>query len=205
MADVLIGYSQATYNLTHQALTRPMAITLGHSLLEWTGTNVQAADALFNSFEARIMPALDNELTLQNVDLFIGNGASPSGSVSSTLPPATGGVSWAGPVLNTAVIVRKETGALGRRGKGRFFLPGAISEGAVTESGVVDQNLLDDINAALLDWWEQLTSGPMLGGYGNLPPVVNGLSNFGPGTPLAYDVLAFTATNKVGTQRRRIR
>lgn len=205
MATVLEGYGQATYNLTHESVSRTMAVTLGHDLQAWTGTNVQAADALFNSFEARMLPALDSQITLQSVDLFIGNGTEASGSVSSTLVPASGTAEWASPVLNTAVIVRKETPSLGRRGKGRMFLPGAVPENQVSEGGIIDANVLADLQNYLLEWWEQLTEGPMFGGYGVLPPVVNGLSNFGQGTPLAYDVLAFTATNKVGTQRRRIR
>lgn len=205
MADVLIGNGQATYNLTHESTLRPMAITMGHDLAAADVPPVQLANKLFSRFAETVMLSIDSAITLTSVDLYIGAYPNPSGSVSSNAAPVQGDAEWQSPVLNTAVLVNKTTAALGRRGKGRFYLPGAVPEGSVAENGVVDANLLGDLQLYLDQWYNRLMEGEGPGDEtGPTPPIVNGQAQVGPG-PTAYDVTGFRAQNLVATQRRRLR
>lgn len=205
MADVLIGNGQATYNLTHEATLRPMAVTLGHDISAVSAPAQDLVDALFDRFASTVMLTIDSAITLQSVDLYVGNYPDESGSISSTNAPVQGDAEWASPVLNTAVLVTKVTPVLGRRGKGRMYLPGAVPEGQVGENGIIDANVLGDLQDYLNQWFTLLAEGDGGGDLvGPTPPLVNGT---GPGTsgPAAYDVTAFRAQNIVATQRRRLR
>lgn len=203
MAQVPIGASVATYQLQHVAVQRPMAVTCGHDLQGWTGSFVEAADRLMEDFGETMMNALDSQIALTGVSLFIGNAGDPSGSLNSTLAPIQGTAEWTSPVVNTAVLVDKVTGSIGRAGKGRMFLPGAVPEGQVAENGVVDANVLGQLQDYLDDWYTALQAEGAEGN-GPLPPVVIG-SPGGQPASFAFDVTGFRAQNVVATQRRRLR
>lgn len=202
MALPQTGRGQATINLTHSEVTRPMAITLGVDMEQFTGSDVEAANRIFQSFADNLCPALDNQMTLTGVDLYIGAGLQPSGSVTSDLSPVVCGAPFVGPVLNTAVIVTKVTASLGRRGKGRFFLPGAIPEGKVSEGGIVDADILGTLQTSLDAFLNDIQDP--LAPDGGMNVGVNGIGGGGDGL-LFYEVSRLRAEPKVGTQRRRIR
>lgn len=94
-----------------------------------------------------------------------------------------------------AVLIRKNTVQGGRKGQGRFFLPG-IPEAGVSSAGVLDQAYVNDIQAAMDAFHESLADQlmPML-----LLHSVEGSSDL----PLA--VTRLVVQSKVATQRRRLR
>lgn len=184
-----------------------MAVTFGVDMTLWTGSNVQAANRAFDDFADNILPNLDSQITLTSLTLYIGNGTDTSGAVESTRTARPGLVSMASQSMNNAVLVRKGTASLGRRGKGRMFLPGAAPDNQVSEGGIVDGTIINDINATLATWITD-SNAEDAGGFGRLPLAVNGLSAGGApgvGEPYFWRIETLVAQAKIGTQRRRIR
>lgn len=201
MAPPLSGYGQATYVLTHSLIQRPMAVTCGHNIAGFDTDYVEAANDLHQAFGSTIMAGMDSDVTLQYVDLLIGTtDDDPTGSVRSDNAPIPGGTAYSAPPANVAVLVTKNTATLGRRGRGRMFLPFYVAESAVDESGTIDSNVMDDFQGNFDAWLALLQAADP-----TLNPVLN--STNGPGTlqRVARQITGFRVENKVATQRRRLR
>lgn len=203
--QITSGSSVATYSMTHPLLSRPMAVTCGHSLLQWDGTYVEAADALFQKFADAIMPGIDTNVTFTGVSLYIGNNDEPSGSVESTETAVAGEAAGNYPPPNTALLVRKASNFFGRTATGRMFLPFIVPEANIDEGGFVDGAVLGPVQTQLNNWYGLLTSEDV-SGNGSLPPVLNPQPSAPGGPPAApIAIVGFSAQNKVATQRRRLR
>lgn len=137
--------------------------------------------------------------------------------------PTSGGTVGAGLPSNCAVLVHKSTNRAGRRGRGRFYVPG-INEGAIDEVGLLTAAGVNAWNTALAGFLDML-DGP--GGAG--PPaqaavipvvfhnnatsstrtVVGGTTTVvttqGAAGPAPDDVILLTADSRIATQRRRLR
>lgn len=202
--DVAEGSSQATYILQHSAVTRPMAVTMGHSLIDWSGTFTQAANYLFDAFADNVLNGMDTGVTFTGVNLYIGNGTAPSGSVESTRTPEPGLASGNYPPPNTALLVRKNTASLGRGATGRLFLPFMCPEANMDEGGNVDGTIVTAVQAQMNAWLAALATEDT-GGNGTAPAVLNPTSSNPAvaGTPIIITGLA--VQGKVATQRRRLR
>jgi hypothetical protein len=94
-----------------------------------------------------------------------------------------------------SVLVRKSTVQGGRKGQGRYFMPG-IPESAVSAAGILSQQYVSDIQVTQDAFKQELADSlmPML-----LLHSVEGSSDL----PLAITKL--TVQSKVATQRRRLR
>lgn len=203
-ADIPESSVAATYVMSHPLVSRNIVVTCGHSLQDWTGTMQEAANRLHDDFAEAIVPGLDSNATFLYVDMFVGNGSNPSGSVRSTKPPVVGGFSGNTPPANVAVLVRKVTGVLTRSGRGRMFLPFFVAESAVDEGGFIDADVLQDINAQF-ELWQTANAREGAAGNGPVPAVINPSPRPGGGLTTSIQITGFAVQNQVATQRRRLR
>lgn len=204
MAFVPVGFGLAAFNFTHPQVARPAVVTLGVDMRAWTGSDDEAADDLFRTWALRMSGMQATASRLTHVDLYIGAGTEPSGSVRSSQPPQAGDNGGEMTPANVALLVRKNTTRLGRIGKGRMFIPFCVTDSAVDAGGNLAPADLQGYNTRLgLFYGDLVAEAPS--GDGVLPPVVFRSNGSNPlvGTP--SDVTSFTAQAKVGTQRRRIR
>lgn len=203
-SSIPAGYGQATYSFTHESLARPLAITLGIKM-PGTGTDPQdVANELHTRFVNTIMEDIDNGLTCTHVDLFIGNGNNPSGSIRSNTPPAPGERSMVSAPLNTCVLITKQGTRLGRLGRGRCFMPSSAPRDDVSENGQISTSLVTSLNGTWQDFYDQLTNG-VTGGWfeGPLPPYIIHRPPHAEDAPTP--IRSFVVATKVGTRGSRIR
>jgi hypothetical protein len=93
---------------------------------------------------------------------------------------------------NTSALVRKFTARGGRKGRGRFFLPG-LPEGNVTSGGIIDSGIVTALNDACATLLTELANND----------VPMALLHDGPETPNL--VSGLTVSDQAATQRRRLR
>lgn len=148
------GYGECAWIFTGGPGTAPYVTTLGVALVGIDPEDyVQAADDLFAQYASVMMPNTSDAITLDRVVLAIGLAGGTSGSVSSTNSAVPGGVSATEfAPLAMAAIATKQSASLGRKGRGRSFLPGTVRDASVDEGG----NLTSGAVAALGDAWNQI-------------------------------------------------
>lgn len=192
------GYGSAAFVFTSSSGTPPFVTTLGVDLSEFGGDFVEAANTAF-TYWTNSMPALiDNDLALDHVTLSVGSDG-PGGSVDSDLPPfqMTNNGTF-GPVA-IGVLARKVTNEIGRRGRGRMFLPGTNLESGTEVDGTLTTAYRTTVQTALNNLYDDFANGssPLLA----LPPVL--LHSTAPTDPTP--ITSFTVADLVGVIRGRIR
>lgn len=199
------GYGSAALEFEGAAGTPTHITTIGVDLSAAGGDFVAAANNVFQSYAETLLANTANTLTLTRVTLAVGQDG-PGGSVVSSLPPEDGGQAGSFEVISMAVIARKVTNSLGRRGRGRMFLPGILASNDADIDGNINptdlalwQTKLDQFWAALTIGFE--TSEPPLVQTPPTPPVL--LHSEAPTTPTPIQSLA--AQPVVGWIRGRIR
>lgn len=203
-SNIPVGYGQATYSFTHENLGRPLAITLGVSLPSGPVNPQAVANELMQRFSETIMTDIDNSVTLTHVDLFIGNGPDPSGSVRSSIPPKVGERSMVSVPLNSAVLVTKQSGRLGRLGRGRFFVPSSVAATEVSENGNLTGSIVTSLQSRWFAFHAALTD-PEEGTFysGTLNPVIIHQPPHQDQAPAL--ITSFLVGSKIGTRGSRLR
>lgn len=190
------GFGLAAFVFTGAVGTQPYVTTIGVGLNLGTGDAVQAANSAMQAYIDNLLPETSNLLTLDRVQLYVGQDG-PSGSVDSDLAAAPGTRSGTYPPTSMSAIARKVTGQIGRRGRGRMFLPGVLTEAEVDQDGTVLVARRTSLNTALAGFLEDLdletsaTDGAVL------------LHSSAPADP--DPITALTTSDLVGWIRGRIR
>lgn len=128
------GFGSAAFVLTGPAGTEPYITTIGVSLSGAGGDFVAVANNCHEAYATNFLVGTNNDLALDRVVLAVGQDGA-GGSVESTKPAVQGSAGAEMAPTAMSVIIRKLTGNLGRKGRGRMFLPGTVSEAAVDASG----------------------------------------------------------------------
>lgn len=192
------GYGNAAFVFTSASGTPPFVTTLGVDISAFSGDFVDAANTAFTYWTNNMPALIDNDLTLEKVTLSIGQDG-PGGSVDSDLPPfAMTNSGTFGPVA-VAVLARKVTNEIGRRGRGRMFLPGTNLESGTEVDGSLTTGYRSTVQTALNNLYDDFQNGaaPLL----PLPPVL--LHSSAPTDPTP--ITGFTVADLVGVIRGRIR
>lgn len=199
MARIIpVGFGELSFVLTGGDGTAPYVTTLGVNLNGVAGDDyVAAANDAMALYGETIGQYTSDELQIERVVLLVGLGGGTSGSVESTLPPIPGANLGAMMPLSMAPIARKQTASLGRKGRGRSFLPGVLQRANVDEGGTLDPGYANDLG---LVWEDLLTGLATLPVGGALAPVL--LHNDG-STP--SPIIGGSIAPKVGWIRDRIR
>jgi len=191
------GYGNAAFTFTGAVGTQPYITTLGVDISDYGGDHVAAANTLKLTFANAFATEMSSALTLDKVTLSVGQDG-PGGSVDSDTPPDSFTRSGQFPPTAMSCIVRKVTNDLGRRGRGRMFIPGIVSENEVGEDGSIVPARQTAISTVLQDWYQEL-SEPLAGIA--LQPVLFHASAPTIPTPIT----GFAVSDLVGWIRGRIR
>lgn len=195
------GYGSAAFVLTGAPGTQPYVTTIGLDLSNAGGAWVDAANQAFAAYDVAFKSETSSALTLDHVTLTVGSDG-PGGSVDSVNAPSPGTRNGNFPPTALSCIARKTTNELGRRGRGRMFIPGILSESEVDEDGSIVSARRTAVNAALALFFDELSAPTYPGGI-SLPPVLlHGPSSSPiPPTPIT----GLTVSDTVGWIRGRIR
>lgn len=191
------GYGNAAFTFTGSPGTQPYITTLGVDISEYGGNHVAVANILMAGFHNVFETEITSQLTLDRVTLTVGQDG-PGGSVDSDLAPFAFTRSGDFPPTAMSCIVRKVTNDLGRRGRGRMFVPGIISENEVAQDGSIVTARANAVNGLFDTLYDALTDET---GGGALQPVLFHSSAPTMPTPIT----AFAVSDLVGWIRGRIR
>lgn len=150
------GFGSAAYIMSATEGTPPFVCTMGLDISNFGGDFVAAANVAFSAWATHIMPVIDTDVTLDRVTLAIGQDG-PGGSVDSTLTPVAGGRTGETAPFAQAAIIRKVTNQIGRRGRGRLFLPACTSDAEVDQAGSLLPARSAILQAAFVDYAAFLT------------------------------------------------
>lgn len=196
------GFAQASIQMRATGDPDPWYITHGVDVSDAGGDYTAVAGLIASAWTLNVLAQLPTSASMTGVQLQVGqDGADPltlffpfdepGGSASAKLPQ------------NCALLVTKQTARSGKTGKGRVFIPLVLNEGDVSNVGVIDgtvrNNLQGDIDGVL----EYLSSGGASTGP-SIPMVL--LHNPGaPGGTVPTLVNALVVDPVISTQRRRLR
>ena len=191
------GFGSAAIVMTSTEGTPVFVTTVGVDLSAVGGDFVAAANNVFASFTSTLGITQDSSITVDRVTLAVGDDG-PGGSVDSTEAPIVSGRSGSMVPVSMAAIARKSTNVLGRRGRGRMFLPGVLTQTEVTEGGQISTTRQGTLQPILNDFYDALVEGTTP--HPATPPVL--LHSQAPASPTPIE--AFTLTPLVGWMRGRI-
>lgn len=194
------GYGQASIILTGPLGTAPYVTTLAVSLAGAEGNYVGVANSIFSAYSGAFMSTTNDLLTLSKVSILVGD-EDGNGSVDSTAAAVAGSnVGQMAPIA-MAPILRKNTGELGRQGRGRMFLPGALGEADVDDNGQLAPAFRTGLGVAAQGFLDDIRNGDEASGF---PPATPFLLHNSP-TLTPYSILSLTAATTVGWIRKRLR
>lgn len=186
------GFAQGSFHGLVAGDAEPVVITMGFDL-EGTAS-VGMANDLFQVWADGLNTLSTSNWTFQGCSLKEGPTATGP-TYDSTDTAIVGTVGETGTPLNTAVLVRKQTGLGGRKGRGRCYTVGQAYESVVGMSGEIDDTHLAALDAAwlsILGGWQAVT---------DVGPVVLLHSDSTTPTPIT----ALNPQKRMATQRRRLR
>lgn len=198
-----VGFGQAVYELALTGDAEPVVTTMGHDLSNVVGGDYEEiANRLFDGFGQEMMGAISDQYSLTGVSLYVGQDGGPPAVFFGTDTAVVGGDAGLPLPQNCAALVRKRTGAAGRRGRGRMYLPG-VRENVVNAIGVMDSTYVTAWQTSIDGWFDLLNGVPA--GSVAYPPVIlhrsEGIGEEPPPTP----VTALVLDDVIATQRRRLR
>lgn len=187
------GYAQVNYRLTGTGVPNGAEITMGLDVNGFTGTVADAAAAAFDAAEPLMSSQISNSVSITEVLMKYGPNATGPQVVDTG--NFTGGSSGPAVPPNTSVLVTKITGAGGRTGRGRFYLPG-IDETIVTNGGEIPPANMPTLQGSVDAFWTNLVNADLI------PALLHA-----PGSPISapLPIVGFVVSNRVATQRRRLR
>jgi hypothetical protein len=203
-SDIPVGAGQATFVFQNLNAPKRVVVTLGLDLSDVGGDYVAAADRAFLAWANSFLPIQSNNATLLHVDLFIGNDAASSGSVRSTEPAQDGGGTgdYEGPAVSA--LIDKQTGLLGRAGKGRMFVPYVLPDNSTNSGGSILSGRLATLQTAGDNLYSELTTAAP-GASPAIPPVLLGKGIGSGPTKVATPITGFSPVSVVGVRPTRQR
>lgn len=160
----------------------------------------EVADKCFTDWVSAWGELTFSEFTFQRAILTMEAPGGGLGSVESTLPPQVGGASGDPGPIGMAVIINKRTGLIGRKGRGRFFVPGLLGEGDVDVNGFFSESTQNLYQDAADGWMEAMqTPDPGESGAPN-PQVLHSDASLPPSA-----VASLAVSRKIGWLRKRLR
>lgn len=196
------GYAQAAITVIGAPGTQPYVTTFGVKLETVGGVGFeQPALAALQCYQQAFKTPTSNALTIESCTLTVGSDGG-AGSVTVTSPEPGENTGDMEPTAMSPVLV-KGTAELGRKGRGRMFLPTGIAKDGTEDNGQLDptrQSYFSTAGAAFLALLEDPTSRPEGFVDSEIPMY---LLHSGPSLPTL--VTSLTCSSLVGWVRGRIR
>nr|CRY96646.1 hypothetical protein [uncultured prokaryote] len=194
-----VGFGLAAIQVTGAAGTAPYVTTMGVDLAAAEGDYVAAANNVLASYVDAFEGLTGENFIMDRVSLFVGDGDG-GGSVESTDPGTAGLRDGDMAPVGMAAIARKVTTDLGRKGKGRMFLPGMLADLDVDEGGSIPTASRDIFTARATSFLTNLLDAdPAM----PLPPVL--FHSEGSVSTVPTPIQGMVCSEKVGWIRGRIR
>lgn len=195
MPIIPAGFAQINLRFTGSAAPNGAEVTFGldtGDVLAQDPTVI--ANAVADEWSPTVMVQLTNQLIFSEV--YCKFGPNDTGESGSAFRNVAGSGQGASTPPNVAILVRKNTGGGGRRGRGRMYIPG-MDEAHVGPGGVLTAAGLNAVQVAMNAFFTGLT------GDGLIPHVLHspGISPVPAPTP----ILSFEVQSLVATQRDRLR
>lgn len=192
------GFANAAFVFTSSQGTAPFVTTLGVDTSQYGGDFVGAANQMMAVYADVWGSETDADLTLDHVTLTVGDDG-PGGSVDSTLTPVAMTRAGTGAAYAMSPILRKVTNTLGRRGRGRMFIPGVLTQAEVAGDGSITPTRRGELASHATEFFTALSEGDMAGLP--LPPFL--FHSQAPTDPTP--IVSLTVSDLVGWIRGRIR
>lgn len=195
------GFGLASIVLNGPDGTQPYVTTIGVGLSDAGGDFVGVANRVLQTYASAFDTLTNEDLTFDRVTLLVGSDGG-NGSVDSDIAPMVAVRS--GPMAPTAMslIARKNTAVLGRRGRGRMFIPGVLADGDVAANGAIEPESRPIFQEAL----DNFMTGLSLVGtspYPIAPPYL--LHSEGSASTSPTPITSLSTAPLVGWVRKRIR
>lgn len=195
MPEVPVGYGQAVLSMTYSTDPEPMITTCGFSFVS-AGTFEQPdADEFAADFGTFVKACVANIVTVTNVSFVVGL-VGGDAAYESSAGNGVGTVSGSSLPQNCAILVKKRTGLVGRKNRGRMFLPG-IRENEVDQLGVISSTEVTRLQGHANTFAGNVASSTQFDGLAILHAVGDGT------TPALVPNLQ--VDSRIATQRRRLR
>lgn len=154
MTVIPVDYAQVTHLFGGAGLPNGAAVTYGIRIPAADPGPVAVATLCRDNF-APVMTSLANSVSLINTKIKYGpNDDGAQGEFAGAVVPGSVGSETATP--NVAYLVEKTTNLGGRRGRGRFFLPGVYELG-VTAGGSIDAGVFAALQGDLTTFHSAMT------------------------------------------------
>lgn len=205
MAIIPPGYGQVTIPISHGSVARDAAIVFGVDMNAQPGS-VGLANKILTDFTSEFAAVIDDAVTIGPARLAVGQDGGES-LVFIGSATAVGTSAQASMPSNVAVLLRKTSARGGRRGRGRMFLPWALSDAAVDDTGVILGGVITNLQTRADDFLNNLTldAGATLATPMVLLHTESGQDVENPtATGLPNEVTALTVDGLIGSQRRRL-
>jgi hypothetical protein len=189
------GFAEISMRFGRGDLSRPAYITFGIDPTATDPSAIASSVALAFNTAGSLKDMIDGNVTMTGVRVSLGtDGTEDLVYQSTTTIGCTRSMSSVPP--NVALLVHKNTGRGGRRGRGRMFIPWALAGSDAQENGQVNNLLMSTFQGQCNTFLTQL-------GVQGVPMVVlHGPGLTAPGAP--NTVLTLTVDPLVSTQRRRL-
>nr|CRY97666.1 hypothetical protein [uncultured prokaryote] len=151
------GYGSAAFILSGAVGTPDYVTTCGVDLSGAGGAWTDAANQLFRCYQYSLLNRTLSAYDLEKVVLAVGNDG-PGGAVVSDLTAVAGSRSGSGEPIAMAPILRKSTNVLGRPGRGRMFIPGALGDDETDSNGDISTAVRDALQTAAEGFHDLLTT-----------------------------------------------
>jgi hypothetical protein len=161
-------------------------------------------NAFQTAFNARIAPAIDSNVTIEQPFVRLGDGSATPYEELATGASIVGGNAGTYAPPNVACLCKKVTGSGGKKNRGRTYIPFILPVTAVSENGTVDPGTATALNTRLANFMSDMvaSTSPMVIAnktYNQpLPPHYVTAITYGP------TVSSWSVEPLIATQRRRL-
>lgn len=196
------GFGNVGVELQNEFDPEAWFVTFGVDLDLGANTGVEIATSIGQAFEIAFQDLLSSQVTIANIELAIGQDGGPPILVEAFRGNAGSNTSEMLP-QNCAALYRKGTNRGGQPGRGRFYMPGVLREGQVSQVGINSPTETLLLSAAGQQFLDELET-PTTVGAASAPMVL--LHNTGvPGGTTPDPVVSLSCDARISTQRRRLR
>lgn len=196
------GFAEARFVMRATGDPDPWICTLGVDVSDAGGDYEAVAINLVIAWSQQILTNQSNLVTLESVDLIIGQDAGDP-LIYSYASGNTGAGSGTYLPQNCALLIQKRSGVGGRRNRGRMYVPLILGESAVDNVGVIQASQVTALNTTLSTFMDILQNGAEPAGMPT-PPVI--LHSDDTGTPPPpTPITSMQVSPLLATQRRRLR
>jgi len=188
------GFAAFSEEIIHAGSGRSAFVTGGVDVSSFGGDGEAAANATHGAF-GELQGNLTSNATFVGATLRIGQDGGDPVVADSTAAPIVGTLAGAVQSANSAVLVSKQTALGGRKGRGRFFFPWAVTENNVDPLGVIDAEHVAGLQTSMNDFLAAFAS--------NGADLVL-LHQDVVGAPAPTPVTSLSVQALIGSQRRRL-